>query len=132
MKIEDAEVARIAALAHLEIDPAEAQRMAADMRAILGHADRLEAVADEPGDDARKADVTPAAPAAPEAAAPGTAAPETAGGDPDVGGVRSVGAVDGPDPLSRGPEVWAPSWAEGFFVVPPPPGVQADASEGGS
>ncbi len=114
MKIDPTEVARIAALAHLEIEPGEVQRMAEDMEAILGHADRL---------DAGGATDGAVGPRAPEGADE-EHTPEGAVPSDGVGGVRRPGGAR-PDELGAAPETWAPKWEEGFFVVPPPPGVQA-------
>jgi aspartyl-tRNA(Asn)/glutamyl-tRNA(Gln) amidotransferase subunit C len=44
MKIDSTEAARVAALAHLELAPAELERMAAEMTKILSYIDQLREV----------------------------------------------------------------------------------------
>ncbi|HEX9985161.1 MAG TPA: Asp-tRNA(Asn)/Glu-tRNA(Gln) amidotransferase subunit GatC [Thermoanaerobaculia bacterium] len=44
MKIDSTEAARVAALAHLELGPAELERMAAEMTKILSYIDQLREV----------------------------------------------------------------------------------------
>ena len=63
-------------------------------------------------------DIDPAEDSA-EAAEPGN--PVRQG---EMQGARS--GVGEPDALAADPPAFAPAWDEGFFIVPPPPGVKAD------
>jgi aspartyl-tRNA(Asn)/glutamyl-tRNA(Gln) amidotransferase subunit C len=101
--VERDEVLRIASLARLRLTEAELDRMTGDLNAILGHVDELSLL--EAG--------------------------QVAGGD-EGQPARSTRAaeVTGTEPERLDPGSLAPAWREGFFVVPPPPGVHA--SEGGS
>lgn len=107
------EVARIAALARLRLDPAEVDRLTRDMNRILEHATRLRKVA-HTGRDVSPTTGSPApAPGADADASTSTSSPGgTRGADGDV-----------PDELATKPEAFAPHMVDGFFVVPPPPGV---------
>lgn len=115
MSVDRDEVRRIAELARLDLDDAEADRLTEDMNRILEHAERLRGLdADE--------------------AAPGAAAEAAGGASEATDGPRGAAeAVSddaiGPDPLLRPPRAFAPELIEGFFAVPPPPGVVADDSE---
>ena len=103
MSVDREEVDRIAGLARLELEDAEAARLTSEMNRILAHAERLRGVS---------ADASGA----------------SAGGGPDRGstsGVRDESLID-PDALHREVVSFAPQWREGFFVVPPPPGVAAE------
>ena len=117
MTIGPDEVRRVAALAHLDLEEGEIGQSGADMRAILGHADRL-------GTDETHSPTEPTAHDELRASPP----------DPDpeaLSGTRGHGA-DAADRLAAGPEAWAPRFEDGFFVVPPPPGVHADDPEDGA
>ena len=83
MNVDEAEVERIARLAHLRFSPAERQRMSEEMSAILGYIDQLAAVQTtslpepDPSDVASRADGASAS-LPPEVVAEN--APETAHG----------------------------------------------------
>ena len=101
MSVDRAEVERIAKLAQLRFADAELDRLTDEMNRILGHAERL-AQTDE--------------------GAGGVAT----GHAPDaLQGVRDAG-LQVPDRLADPPASFAPQWQDGFFVVPPPPGVTAE------
>jgi aspartyl-tRNA(Asn)/glutamyl-tRNA(Gln) amidotransferase subunit C len=91
MRVTAADVAAIAALARLRLDPGEADRMADQLTAILDHMDELRTVA--------VAGVPPFAIAAADVAPP-----------------RSDDIAA--DPLHREPGAMAPAWQHGFFTVP--------------
>lgn len=143
MSVDRAEVERIAHLARLALDEAEVERLTKDMNDILEHATTLRALAHAaPSLEEGRAIVAPAqergfAPtddgplgAVREAAAEAT---DAAGGTraaaaetPDAPGGTRDAAAETPDPLTARPEAFAPRVAEGFFVVPPPPGVTGE------
>lgn len=100
MSVDREEVGRIAELARLRLEDDEIDRLTGDMNRILGYADRLRGYA-AGGKQAEK------------------------GGAGGEGGEGREDASEMPDPLSSGPESFAPRFEEGFFVVPPPPGVTA-------
>lgn len=97
MRVDRREVERIAELARLRFDADEVERLTRELNGILAHVDALRTVEDA----AREADD------ASHAQLAGTRADES--GEPD--------------PLGAGPSSIAPRWADGFFVVPAPPGV---------
>lgn len=103
MSVDRADVARIAELARLSLDDDEAERLTGELNRILDHVEALRALGE----------VEP-----PVAAQPREATSTRA---------REDGA---PDALMRRPDEFAPRWSEGFFVVPPPPGVRH--GEGGA
>lgn len=107
MSVDRAEVERIAKLAQLRFADAELDRLTDEMNRILGHAERLALNDDGAG-----------------AAATGHA-PDGFARDA-LAGVRDAG-LRAPDRLSDPPESFAPRWQDGFFVVPPPPGVTAES-----
>ena len=115
MSVTRADIDRIAELARLRLDDAEADRLTGEMNRILEHADRLRA-AESAAEDEK------GAPAATGDGAPG----EGGSSDRDVRGARVDGA-DGPDTLIHPPGDFSPRFEEGFFVVPPPHGVQAES-----
>jgi aspartyl/glutamyl-tRNA(Asn/Gln) amidotransferase C subunit len=93
----DREQARkIAALARLRFDEAELGRITDELNHILEHVEALRSL--------EKRGATPM--------------PE------ERASTRGPGA-DQPDALRGGPQLIAPDWREGFFVVPPLPGVHA-------
>lgn len=99
MSVEREEVLRIAALARLRLEDDALERMTGDLNSILEHVSALEALDEEPvGPDAE---------------------PES------VPSTRAREETDG-DGTTLDPERFAPAWRDGFFVVPPPPGVHAD------
>ena len=108
MSVDRDEVDRIARLARLQLESEEADRLTEEMNRILEHAERLRGAGAEGGGHAPAVDT------------PGSAGR-------DIEGVRSE--TGEPDALSDPPGEFAPEWAEGFFVVPPPPGVTAEESE---
>lgn len=120
MSVTRADVDRIAELARLRFDDDEADRLTGEMNRILEHADRLRA-ADSGGEDAAGAAGSTGG-VVPSDGAPG----ERASSDHDVRGARADGA-DGRDQLVRPPADFSPRFEEGFFVVPPPHGVQAES-----
>jgi len=107
------EVARIAALARLRLDPAEVDRLTRDMNRILEHATRLRQVAHTKRDVSLVTRSPAPAHGADVNVSTSTSAP---------GGTREP-AGDVPDELATKPEAFAPHMVDGFFVVPPPPGV---------
>lgn len=113
MSVDRDEVRRIADLAKLDLDDEEADRLTGEMNRILEHAERLRSL------DAHEATAAPGDEGRADADASGTAAAEPG----------SVDAPSGPDPLLRPPDAFAPEMIEGFFAVPPPPGVVADESD---
>lgn len=107
MSVDRDEVERIAALAKLHLEDDEADRLTEEMNRILEHAARLRGIAADGAEGGAEA------------------APER------TSGTRSVDAEEA-DELLRAPGSFAPDMREGFFVVPPPPGVVHDgvASDG--
>ena len=112
MSVDREEVERIAALAHLHFDEAEVERLTAEMNQILEHADALRGV-DEPSAQI-------ASSAAPDAASPPYARPEA------VTVPGNEGLIP-PDPLAEEFLARRPHVEDGFFVVPPPPGVERES-----
>lgn len=97
MSVDPAEVLRIAALARLELDENDLERLTADLNAILGHVDALSEL-EEPA----------------------------AEGCVDLGPQPSTRLEEASaEGLSVDPAAMAPAWNDGFFLVPHPPGVQA-------
>ena len=109
MRVDPDEVRRIADLARLGIDDVEVDRLTDEMNRILEYANRLRGVEVEPE--------------APEMSDPHDA------GVSIGGGTRSI-EVERPDALSDGIASFAPQEADGFFVVPPLPGVSEDRKRG--
>jgi aspartyl/glutamyl-tRNA(Asn/Gln) amidotransferase C subunit len=98
--VDRTEVARIAGLARLRLEADEVDRLTGDVNRILEYVDRLRGAAD--GRDRAEA------------------------AEPHAGEGARQDAPGGPDPLTSGPGTFAPSFEQGFFVVPPPPGVTAE------
>ncbi|NNF14956.1 MAG: hypothetical protein HKN72_17150 [Gemmatimonadetes bacterium] len=98
MSVDRDEVNRIAGLAKLSLDDGEADRLAEEMNRILEHAERLRALSDSPD----PVDVQ-------------------TGAEPH----RKSGAAASPTPdaLTHPLADFAPEMDDGFFTVPPPPGV---------
>lgn len=119
MSVDREEVERIGRLAKLRLTDDEAERLTDEMNRILEHAERLRGLDDD--------SETGGAAEAMDADAEGT--------DDEVGskaGTRST-AAETPDRLHIEPSGFAPDVREGFFVVPPPPGVLAEEEgEGGA
>ena len=102
MSVDRKEVERIAALAHLRLGDREAERLTGELNDILEHVAVLRGLA---------------------------AASAAAVSLPSEGSSTRPSEEAAPDELHVAPPAFAPRWADGFFVVPPPPGVHAD--EGG-
>ncbi|MEX0837088.1 MAG: Asp-tRNA(Asn)/Glu-tRNA(Gln) amidotransferase subunit GatC [Gemmatimonadota bacterium] len=99
MSVDRGEVLRIARLARLRLDDDELERMTDDLNSILEHVDALGALEDDDvPDDGRWAERR------------STRASE-----------ETVAEPERLDPSSM-----APAFQDGFFVVPPPPGVHAE------
>lgn len=104
MSVERSEVDRIAALAHLSLSEAEADRLTKELSGILDHVVALGGKERAPAPASTTPDDGPA-PHRPE---------------------RTL------TPLSRPPEAFAPDFRDGLFVVPRLPGlgeVSADGSD---
>lgn len=134
MSVDRDEVRRIADLAKLDLDDEEADRLAGEMNRILEHAERLRSLDAHAGTaaagDESRADPDASGPGGDPSGA-GGAGGGAAGAESETAGAEG-GAVDapsGPDPLLRPPGAFAPEMIEGFFVVPPPPGVVADDAD---
>ena len=104
MSVDRREVLRIAGLARLRLDDDELQRMTTDLNAILEHVDTLAELEDE---------------AVPDEG-------ERAEGRLSTRPAEETVAV----PEQLDPSGMAPSFQDGFFVVPPPPGVHASEETG--
>jgi hypothetical protein len=113
MSVDRREVERIARLARLSLEDAEAERLALDLSRILAHATRLgELTPGSPGGQIERRDGSEA-----------IAESDGDGSGPSAfAGTRDSGA-ERPERLATPPEGFAPKMSEGFFVVPPPPGV---------
>jgi aspartyl-tRNA(Asn)/glutamyl-tRNA(Gln) amidotransferase subunit C len=103
MAITPEEVRRVAALARLRLDDAEAVAMAGELGAILEHVRVLQRA------DGRDE-------------VPGGAEERTLPLRADAYGA---------DLLHRSPDMIAPAWEDGFFVVPRLPALDADARRAG-
>lgn len=104
MSVEPLDVERIAQLACFTLDDREIERLTEEMSRILDHATTLRELS---GDG-----------------------PELAAADRGItrsDGTRRDDAED-PDRLEAGIATFAPRVIEGFFVVPPPPGVVSGGS----
>lgn len=99
MSVEREEVLRIAALARLRLEDDALERMTGDLNSILEHVSELEGLEAEPVGSAAEPEPVPS--------------------------TRAREETDG-DETKLDPAEFAPAWRDGFFVVPPPPGVQAD------
>jgi hypothetical protein len=116
VSVDRREVERIARLARLRLEDSEAERLALELSRILEHATRLGELAPGPPDGGlvERRDGSEAA-----------AESEGDGSGPSAfAGTRDSGA-ERPERLAAPPEGFAPKMSEGFFVVPPPPGVTA-------
>jgi aspartyl-tRNA(Asn)/glutamyl-tRNA(Gln) amidotransferase subunit C len=98
MSVDRDEVLRIAGLAKLRLDEDELERMTGDLNSILGHVDTLAELEEEdvPREEER------------------------------AEGRRSTrsGEKTDAEPGRLDPSTMAPSFRDGFFVVPPPPGFE--------
>lgn len=102
VSVDPDEVRRIAGLARLRLADEEVVRLTHELNGILLHVRGLGTVAEggaEPADE-------------------GYATGARAATRPDERGE--------PDALGAGPAALAPRWADGFFLVPPPPGVHGE------
>ena len=124
MRVSRDELRHVAGLARLSLDEAEEAVLQEELGRILDYVDGLESLeplADEapshtlPGADHPHADPVPQAPVASPEGVPPQAPRETA---EDLG----------PDTLRRTPSEMAPQWVDGFFVVPPPQGVNPEGA----
>ncbi len=106
MSVDRKEVERIAALAHLELEEREVERLTEEMNLILEHAEALRRVEAPDTPHHRRVDERGASTRADEA--------ET------------------PDALAHSPTSMAPRSVDGFFVVPPPPGIGGGKAPTGS
>lgn len=104
MSVDRAEAAAIASLARLRFDEAELSRITGELNQVLGHVETLRALDVE--------DV------------PHEGNPLEGEGDP----TRGPGA-EAPDSLAAGLAEIGPDTRDGFFVVPPLPGVHAGEGE---
>lgn len=104
MTISEEDIRRITTLARIEVEPGDRADLAADLGRILEH---MEVLAELAGGES---DLTPQLREA-------------------LPSMRSAG-VDAPDELTMTPDELAPRWEEGFFVVPPPPGLAHRPSPG--
>ena len=100
MSVDRRDVERIAQLARLRFDEAELDLLTAELNQILVHFEVLRSLADE-----------------------GSANEAVPGSGPAWARPRPAGQ---PDALELGAQTIAPRWVDGFFVVPPPPGVHDD------
>lgn len=116
MSVDRREVERIARLARLSLEDAEAERLALELSRILAHATRL-------------GELTPGSPDGGQIerrdGSEATAESDGDGSGPSAfAGTRDSGA-ERPERLAAPPQSFAPEMSKGFFVVPPPPGVTA-------
>jgi hypothetical protein len=129
MSVDRNEVSRIAALARLELDPEEVQRLTTDMNRILRHAAHLGEVATPTSSSVVEGDGGGERGSVEERSSiAGTHDGTTRdASDEGVEGAR-VGGTGVPDPLAAPAERWGPRVEEGFFVVPPLPGTRPGKS----
>jgi aspartyl/glutamyl-tRNA(Asn/Gln) amidotransferase C subunit len=97
-RVTEDDARRIAALARLRFDAAELTRITEELNHILEHVEALRSVESRAPDDSSDDERMP------------TRAAE----------------ADEPDELLRDVASIAPDWRDGFFVVPPLPGVRAE------
>ena len=100
MSVSPNEVRSMATLARLRVDGEEAERLSEDLNRILEHVDRLQTL--DTGSD----------PVPPESVR-----------QPPADDEAGEAASGMPDRLHTSPEENAPAWDHGFFLVPPPEGV---------
>lgn len=135
MSVDREEVERIGRLAKLRLTDDEAERLTDEMNRILEHAERLRGLeeASEAGSAADAVDTEGEDGDAEGAGDEGPDSPRTTDPKwPGRSGTRSP-AAEIPDTLHIELSTYAPDVREGFFVVPPPPGVLAEEEgEGGA
>lgn len=102
MSVDREEVLRIASLARLRLEEDDLDRMTHDLNSILAHVDQLMELEEE-------------APGAGDGRTEGSSTRRTEG----TGEERDLD-----------PSRVAPAWRDGFFLVPPPPGVHAEGDGG--
>lgn len=119
MGVTEDEVRRMAELARLKLNDAEAGTLMEDLRGILEHMEELAEVPALPGD--------PAGNPPPEDRA------EREPGEAHRSGPAPLrdGESERPDSLDRPPASFAPSWQDGFFVVPRLPALEDEDEESG-
>lgn len=100
MALSSDELARIVALARLELDADETARLARDCEAILDYFQRIGEVAETPGAERTMPEAAPLRPDSPSG-----------------------------DPLNRPLGEIAPEWRDGFFLLPRLPALDADAPQ---
>ena len=97
MSVDLQDVERIATLAHLRLDDRELDRLTAELNQILDHFEVLRSLENTGSENTAMS-------------GPGlVSTPQSAAGEPDA--------------LEVEIQVIAPRWSDGFFVVPPTPGV---------
>ena len=101
MSVERDQARRIAALARLHFEEADLARVTEELNHILEHVETLRSLGAGEPTDALASEAMP---------------------------TRGAGA-DRPDALHDEIGAFAPDWREGFFVVPPLPGVHAGDEE---
>ena len=106
MSVSREEVERMARLARLTFSDDQAERLTHEMNTILEHATRLRELHGRPGEET------------------------TDFLDDRLGGSTRGTQAEEPDVLDSGIAAFAPNAVEGFFVVPPPPGVSLKAVDG--
>ena len=100
MSVDREEILRIASLARLRLDEGDLERMTRELNTILGHVDAL-------------------------AELDGLPAPAASSGVEPLRSTRAAEGTGGRKPVED-PGALAPAWKDGFFLVPPPPGIHAD------
>jgi len=105
MSVDRVQADRIAHLARLRLEDAELGRITGELNRILEHVESLESITGEEGESAPQHLATGGAPTVADCA-------PTRGSEAEEA-----------DALHLGPADLAPDWRDGFFVVPPLPGV---------
>ena len=104
MSVTPVDVAKIAALARLELEEQEVERLTTELNGILQHVDQLTSL-----DLAETSDLR-------------------LQGRDSLSSTRPEAAEE-PDALDLPPASFAPDWRQNFFVVPPPPGMHREDAE---
>ncbi len=102
MSVERDQAERIAALARLRFEGDELRRLTEELNHILDHVAVLKELGRSPTD---------------------------AGHEAWEGESTRRAGAEVPDTLDAGLESLAPDWRDGFFIVPPPPGVHEGGAE---
>lgn len=116
MPISPADVAALAALARLRLEPGAAERLAGELEGILAHVETLAAVAADNAIGSAPDNATAAGGAGAAAGEAGATAGDAWQALPTRQALRPD--VSGADPLHVAPEAMAPEWRDGFFTVP--------------